>query len=74
MSLTWYPVIDTEKCDGCLSCFKKCKKGVYKVENDRPVVVYPEGCVTGCHGCGNLCPQGAITYFGEAPAVKCCSE
>ena len=30
-----------------------------------PVVVNPEGCIQGCHGCGNLCPNGAITYVGD---------
>ena len=30
-----------------------------------PVVVNPDGCVDHCHGCGNLCPQGAITYVGD---------
>ena len=56
MSSTWYPIIDSEKCTGCSACFEKCKKGVYAIENEKPVVVYPDGCVTGCHGCEPLCP------------------
>lgn len=75
MSTTWYPVIDQTKCTGCLTCFNKCKQGVYALDaNDYPKVIYPEGCVTGCHGCGNLCPENAITYFGKAPEAKCCSQ
>jgi len=31
-----------------------------------PVVVNPNGCIQGCHGCGNLCPtKKAIQYGGD---------
>lgn len=73
MSNAWYPIIDSEKCTGCSACFEKCKKGVYAIENEKPVVVYPDGCVTGCHGCEPLCPTAAISYFGDAPTAGCCN-
>lgn len=66
MSKTWYPVIDYEKCIECGSCTNKCKHGVYDLKKaPTPVVVMPEGCIHGCHGCGNLCPVEAINYVGE---------
>lgn len=66
MSKTWYPVINYEKCTQCGTCVNKCKHGVFNQEKaPRPVVVKPEGCVQGCKGCGNLCPNGAIEYFGD---------
>lgn len=66
MSVKWYPVIDYVKCDECGACVNKCTHGVYNKEKaPSPVVVYPEGCIEGCHGCGNLCPQQAITYVGD---------
>ncbi len=66
MSKTWYPVIDYEKCIECGTCTDKCKHGVYdRKKAPTPVVVFPEGCIHGCHGCGNLCPQGAISYVGD---------
>lgn len=65
MSKTWYPELNYDKCVECKACFNKCKKGVYKMEGSKPVVVNEEGCVQGCHGCGNLCPEGAIKYIGE---------
>ncbi len=66
MSKTWYPAIDYEKCAECGICTDKCKHGVYDLRKaPTPVVVYPEGCIQGCHGCGNLCPNGAISYVGE---------
>ncbi|HEX2945507.1 MAG TPA: 4Fe-4S dicluster domain-containing protein [Clostridia bacterium] len=69
MSKTWYPVIDYEKCIECGTCTDKCKHGVYDWKKaPTPVVIFPEGCVQGCHGCGILCPQGAISYVGDVTA------
>jgi len=66
MSVKWYPVIDYAKCEECGACVNKCTHGVYNKEKaPSPVVVYPEGCIDGCHGCGSLCQQQAITYVGD---------
>lgn len=66
MAKGWYPVIDYGKCMECGSCVKMCRHGVYdKSKPKSPVVVHLEGCIKGCHGCGNLCPAGAIVYVGD---------
>ena len=67
MSKNWYPVIDKEKCIGCMVCNDMCKHGVYKPdeEENKPKVVYGNGCVHGCHGCEKQCPVGAIHYYGD---------
>lgn len=65
MSKMWYPVINYGECIECGACFNKCSHEVYKLKESCPVVVNPEGCVQGCHGCGNLCPVGAIEYVGD---------
>ena len=67
MSKGWYPVIDYDKCVGCMVCNDMCKHGVYKPDEDthKPKVVYGNGCVHGCHGCENKCPMGAIHYYGD---------
>lgn len=65
MSKTWYPVIDLSLCTGCRACINKCTHGVYDKEASEPKVIYPDGCVQGCHGCQNLCPSGAIEYVGD---------
>ena len=66
MAKKWYPVIDILTCMECGSCVNKCSHGVYDKEKfPVPIVVNPDGCVDHCHGCGNLCPQGAITYVGD---------
>ena len=71
MSKTWYPIISYELCITCGSCVNKCTHGVYnKAKAPRPVVVFPEGCVQGCHGCGRLCPVQAIDYFGESSEAR----
>lgn len=62
----WYPVIDYDKCIECGTCVQKCSHGVYEKEKaPTPVVIKPEKCIYRCHGCGNLCPVGAITYVGD---------
>lgn len=66
MSKTWYPMINYEKCTECGTCTAMCKHGVFDKEKaPRPVVVFPEGCIEGCSGCGSVCPGGAIEYFGD---------
>jgi NAD-dependent dihydropyrimidine dehydrogenase PreA subunit len=73
MSKTWYPVIDYVKCAECGTCVAMCSHGVYdKTKAPSPVVVYPEGCVQGCKGCGNKCPEGAIQYVGDAKQKTDC--
>ena len=66
MSKCWYPIIDYNRCCECGKCVNKCQQGVYdKSKMPKPIVVYPDGCIQGCHGCGNLCPNRAITYEGD---------
>lgn len=66
MAKTWYPVINYITCIECGTCVVKCPHDVYnKTKAPSPVVQYPESCVDHCHGCGNRCPVGAITYVGE---------
>ena len=66
MAKKWYPVIDYLECIECGSCIAKCSHGVYdKAKAPSPIVINSDGCVDHCHGCGALCPKGAITYVGE---------
>ena len=71
MSETWYPIIDFEKCVGCLICVNFCRKGVYAEQDGKPVVIKPVGCVHGCRGCQNKCPAGAIGYSGSEEGTGC---
>jgi len=66
MAKNWYPVIDKNVCIKCGACVSKCANGVYdKGSPETPLVASTEGCIDKCHGCGNLCPVGAITYVGD---------
>jgi len=66
MAKMWYPVIDYVACLECGACIEKCPHGVYDREKSpSPIVVNPDNCIDKCHGCGNLCPVGAITYVGD---------
>lgn len=66
MAKTWYPAIDYLSCVECGTCVGKCPHGVYDViKTPPPVVAHPGACIDHCHGCGNRCPVGAITYVGD---------
>ena len=66
MAKNWYPVVDYLICEECGLCVAKCPHGVYDTSKaPSPVVINPEDCVDHCHGCGNRCPVGAITYVGD---------
>jgi NAD-dependent dihydropyrimidine dehydrogenase PreA subunit len=66
MAKNWYPIINKETCMECGKCIKKCAHGVYDKNSPlNPVVIFPDGCVNKCHGCGNICPSGSITYKGD---------
>jgi NAD-dependent dihydropyrimidine dehydrogenase PreA subunit len=66
MAKNWYPVIDYLTCIECSTCVSKCPHNVYdKAKAPSPIVRRPEDCIDHCHGCGNRCPVGAITYVGD---------
>ncbi|MFT9057667.1 MAG: DUF2703 domain-containing protein [Ethanoligenens sp.] len=66
MAKTWYPVIDYLTCEECGTCIAKCPHNVYdSTKAPSPIVNNPEACIDHCHGCGNRCPVGAITYVGD---------
>lgn len=57
------PVIDVEKCKGCLQCYLYCPDGViYK--NDGKVAVDYDFC-KGCGICKKICRFSAITMEEE---------
>ncbi len=71
MTKDWYPIIDYALCTECGACVQKCKNGVYDVEKaPHPLVIQGDNCIYQCHGCGDLCPSAAITYFGENTGWK----
>ncbi|MEG2323732.1 MAG: DUF2703 domain-containing protein [Anaerovoracaceae bacterium] len=66
MAKSWYPVIDYVSCIECGMCINGCPHNVYNKEKfPSPLIVRQNGCVDHCHGCGNKCPVGAITYVGD---------
>lgn len=71
-SETWYPVIDSKACFGCLECVGFCLFGVYLVnENNLPEVASPEACRNGCPACSRVCPGGAILFpLYNDPAIS----
>ncbi|MBN1442019.1 MAG: ferredoxin family protein [Planctomycetes bacterium] len=59
----WFPVIDYDRCTGCMQCLSFCLFDVYGVdERSRPRVVHPEKCKTNCPACSRVCPEIAIIF------------
>ncbi len=63
MAKNWYPIIDYNRCSGCLSCVNFCPHEVFEVKDGKPVVAHPENCVEFCRGCQKgACDYEAISY------------
>ncbi len=54
------PVVDTNLCIDCLTCWIYCPDDCVIVENDRVVGVKTSHC-KGCGICSKVCPKKAIT-------------
>ena len=66
MAKNWYPIIDYNRCSGCLSCVNFCPYEVFEVKDGKPVVAHPENCVEFCRGCQKgVCDNEAISYPGD---------
>jgi 2-oxoacid:acceptor oxidoreductase delta subunit (pyruvate/2-ketoisovalerate family) len=57
------PVIDYEKCTGCMLCWKFCPDACIGIENEKPKVDY-DYC-KGCLVCVEECPVNAIDVEKE---------
>jgi len=67
----WYPVIDRDRCSGCMECLNFCLFGVYGVDAaDDILIEQPDACRAGCPACSRICPEGAIMFPQHAdPAI-----
>jgi pyruvate ferredoxin oxidoreductase delta subunit len=53
------PLIETEKCDGCMLCYFYCPDSSIVIENGKAVGIDLEHC-KGCGICAKECPTKAI--------------
>lgn len=60
--ISWYPIIDEERCIHCGQCANFCLFGVYEYANQKVKVVYPQGCKNNCPACARICPHTAIIF------------
>ncbi len=68
--IAWFPSIDADLCNSCLSCYDFCPKDVFasaKAEEGlrrRPKmeVANPYGCIVLCTACEKICAAGAISF------------
>lgn len=62
MTKDWYPIIDYNKCIGCMTCLHFCPHGVYTKKDGKPFVENKDACVDMCKGCEKICPEKAIKH------------
>ncbi len=61
--VSWFPVVDHERCQRCGQCASFCLFGVYSLAPERSVTVArPEACKTNCPACARVCPSAAIMF------------
>jgi|GEM_PF-81382 len=68
--IPWFPVIDYDRCSGCLQCKKFCLFGVFaEGQEGKTVVQNPASCKTNCPACARICPEAAIIFpkYAAAP-------
>jgi pyruvate ferredoxin oxidoreductase delta subunit len=59
------PVIDSEKCDGCMLCYFYCPDASIIIENGKAAGIDLKHC-KGCGICAKECPTHAIAMKTEA--------
>lgn len=57
------PVVNMEKCVGCMQCYLYCPDGVISVENKKAVIDY--NFCKGCGICHKICKLNAIEMEAE---------
>lgn len=57
------PVVNTEKCVGCMQCYLYCPDGVISIEDKKAVIDY-DFC-KGCGICNKICKLNAIRMEAE---------
>jgi len=63
----WFPVIFSDKCDGCAKtgkprCVEFCPNGVFAFQDGKAIVAHPDKCVNGCIACEFICHKKAISF------------
>jgi pyruvate ferredoxin oxidoreductase delta subunit len=59
------PIIDSEKCDGCMLCYFYCPDASIIIENGKATGIDLKHC-KGCGICAKECPTHAIAMKTEA--------
>ena len=63
-------MVETDLCDGCGVCEKRCQVGAVSVsEKEKTAVVDLNRCI-GCGLCVSTCPKKAISLIKKNPEVK----
>ena len=65
MSAEFKPVyLDSEKCNGCVNCMKRCPTEAIRVRGGKAAIMY-ERCI-GCGECVRACPNHAKKEFFDS--------
>jgi NAD-dependent dihydropyrimidine dehydrogenase PreA subunit len=57
---SWFPIIYTDRCNGCLGlekprCVQYCPNGVFSLKDKLVIVTNPHKCIDLCNSCEPVC-------------------
>lgn len=61
--------MDTEQCNGCGSCVRRCQMDAFTCAADGAIDLAPERCI-GCGLCVSTCPTGALQLVRKPKAAQ----
>jgi len=66
----FYATVDSDACDGCGACMKRCQVGAVSVSRKKPPAVVNRDRCIGCGVCVPLCPTRSITLVKKPAEVR----
>jgi ferredoxin len=66
----FYATVDSDTCDGCGACMKRCQVGAVSVSRKKPPAVVNRDRCIGCGVCVPVCPTQSITLVKKPAEVR----
>lgn len=68
-NISFKPIIDHQKCNGCEDCIEACTAEVLTMKAGKAIVLNPDDC-QGCESCIDVCNENAIAVEGTGTKLS----